>query len=336
MRQTTREITTDDVAAMLSHVPADDRETWVLMAMAVKAGLGDDGWHVWDQWSRRSDRYKERDAAAVWRSVRSHGPVTAGTLVATARDYGWDGATTPVFPARADSGQRAAAEAAQRDRAAGRATRQAEQMVRSAAQETGHPYLVAKGFPEEPALVLDGALLVPMYNAATGRLSSLQTISAAGEKKFLYGGRASGAVHRRGFRRARHRFYCEGLSTALSIEAAARILGIQAEVVICFSAGNMPRAVGSIGPGVVVADHDLWTCPACKMRYAAPAGQCPGCGDAARQVEPAGAKYARRTGMYWWQPPHPDTDANDYARDNGIAALARALKEIVYPARRGA
>ena len=57
------------IAEALSWVPADDRETWVRMAMAVKSELGEDGFDVWNRWSRGADSYCERDARAVWRSV---------------------------------------------------------------------------------------------------------------------------------------------------------------------------------------------------------------------------------------------------------------------------
>ncbi|WP_244101400.1 PriCT-2 domain-containing protein, partial [Burkholderia ambifaria] len=34
--------------AALSHVPADDRDTWVQMGMAIKAEFGEAGFDFWD------------------------------------------------------------------------------------------------------------------------------------------------------------------------------------------------------------------------------------------------------------------------------------------------
>ncbi len=73
---------------MLSFVDAHDRETWVRMAMAVKAELGNDGFGIWDSWSQTADNYDARAARDVWRSIKD-GPITIGTLVHMARENGW-------------------------------------------------------------------------------------------------------------------------------------------------------------------------------------------------------------------------------------------------------
>jgi hypothetical protein len=64
----------------LGHIPADDREPWVRMGMAVKSALGDDGFGLWDEWSRESASYRDHDALAVWRSIRQGGAITLGSL----------------------------------------------------------------------------------------------------------------------------------------------------------------------------------------------------------------------------------------------------------------
>lgn len=85
----TRELTRDDVASMLDVIPADDRDTWVRVAMAAHTVLGDDGRELWLRWSATSEKYNERDARAVWRSLRADGRVGPGTLVHLARAHGW-------------------------------------------------------------------------------------------------------------------------------------------------------------------------------------------------------------------------------------------------------
>jgi hypothetical protein len=73
----------------LNHVPAHDRDTWVRMGMAVKSELGEDGFDIWDEWSRRDDTYREADARSVWRSINPNGEVTVGTLFHEAKRHGF-------------------------------------------------------------------------------------------------------------------------------------------------------------------------------------------------------------------------------------------------------
>ncbi len=73
----------------LAHIPADDRDLWVRVGMAIKSALGDDGFTLWDEWSRTSERYRETDACSVWRSISADGGVTLGTLFFEAEKYGY-------------------------------------------------------------------------------------------------------------------------------------------------------------------------------------------------------------------------------------------------------
>src|SRR6187455_1975162 len=77
------------VQSALAYIPATDRETWLKMGMAVKSELGDDGFPIWDEWSRNADNYQERDAKSVWRSIKPSGSVTGGTLIYEAQQRGW-------------------------------------------------------------------------------------------------------------------------------------------------------------------------------------------------------------------------------------------------------
>ena len=72
----------------LSHIQADDRETWRTIGMALKAELGDAGRALWDEWSRTSAKFDTKDQAKVWRSFKGSG-VTIGSVFWTARQNGW-------------------------------------------------------------------------------------------------------------------------------------------------------------------------------------------------------------------------------------------------------
>ena len=77
------------IETALGYVPADDRELWLRIGMAIKSALGEAGFALWDDWSRSSERYREADARAVWRSIDADGGVTIGTLFFEAVKYGY-------------------------------------------------------------------------------------------------------------------------------------------------------------------------------------------------------------------------------------------------------
>lgn len=78
-----------DVLSAIRAIPADDRDVWVRVGMAVKSYLGDEGWSIWNDWSQTSEKYNPRDARDVWRSISDNGGITVGTLFKLARDHGW-------------------------------------------------------------------------------------------------------------------------------------------------------------------------------------------------------------------------------------------------------
>jgi putative DNA primase/helicase len=69
----------EQIQQALSFIPAHDRDTWVRMAMAIKAELGEGGFSLWNEWSRTADNYKSGDAKDVWRSIKQDGGITVGS-----------------------------------------------------------------------------------------------------------------------------------------------------------------------------------------------------------------------------------------------------------------
>ena len=187
---------------------------------------------------------KPADARAVWRSFRRSG-IGLGTLYHLAQDHGWTGELPTVEVTQATEAARveAARERAERDAEAdGRAEAAAAlaaKMMAEATYET-HPYLERKGFPDSKGMVsADGRLLIPMRHSSTKALLSMQTIAADGEKKFLFGGRASNAVYLIG--RERPYWYVEGLATGLSVQMALKALYRNDAVCVTFSASNLSK-----------------------------------------------------------------------------------------------
>jgi putative DNA primase/helicase len=80
---------TDRARDALSFIPSDcSRDEWVRRGMAAKAaGLDFEDFH---KWSAKAANYKnERDVAAVWKSIKTDGGVTAKTLFKTAAEHGY-------------------------------------------------------------------------------------------------------------------------------------------------------------------------------------------------------------------------------------------------------
>ncbi len=183
-----------------------------------------------------------------------------------------------------------------------------EMLKRATLQE--HPYLKAKGFPTELGLVLDGELLIPMREFRHyAQVNSLQRIQADGTKRFLSGGKAKGSVFFIGPFMARERWLVEGYATGLSVRAALRELHREAQIVVCFSAGNLAH-LGAIANGLrpttyVFADHD---------------------------ESGAGEKSAAAAGFPFLMTPELG-DANDYHQRHGVHALSKLIREMTVRAR---
>ena len=329
----------------LYSIPADcDYETWWRVGASLKSELGEDGFELWVAWSRQSanPRHQRPDFRACWRSARP-GAIGIGTLYHFAKEWGWRGEAPAVRELTPEEKRRRAEqrrrEEAERRELAIEAARASHTLIESAVYDV-HPYLSAKGFPEEKGLVSTvdyylpdsrtpsvraGDLLVPMRNCRTGKLQSVQSVTPEGAKKFCPGGVAAKAVFRIG--RSDVVWYCEGYATALSVRAALRRLYRQDSVVVCFSAANVAKVAER---GYVVADHDLWKCGEreCGHRWDAHEADCCAACGSVRFMEPAGEKCAKATGLPYWLPPEPG-DANDWHLQHGVGALAATLREVL-------
>ena len=198
--------------------------------------------------------------------------------------------------------RQAADEARLRDQQ--RAAARAAELIGLAAPDM-HSYLKAKGFPEAKGLVLpDAGLLVPMRDVATNVLVGAQLIRLQDnhwQKKMLPGMRAKGAVFVIGPRRAAELVLCEGYATGLSIEAAVRLLRLDASVMVCFSAQNLTYVAGiTRGRRMVFADHD---------------------------ASGTGEQAARATGLPWVMSPTVGEDANDLHQRGDLLAVAKLIMQ---------
>lgn len=95
---TTYEKTTlQDVREMLASVDPDcSRHEWIQVGQALKGEYGEEGFAVWNDWSKRGTKYREREIPAQWKSLgRGTGrPVTIATIAYRAKMGGWSRKTS--------------------------------------------------------------------------------------------------------------------------------------------------------------------------------------------------------------------------------------------------
>ena len=82
--------------AALKFIPADDRDDWVSIGMVLKTAFGESGWHVWDEWSRTSEKFNAADQLHKWKSFQGSDR-QLGTLFHLAKQHGWEPPAAPVF-----------------------------------------------------------------------------------------------------------------------------------------------------------------------------------------------------------------------------------------------
>jgi putative DNA primase/helicase len=161
-----------------------------------------------------------------------------------------------------------------------------------------HPYLAAKGFPDEQGniYVKDDVLLLLIPMRVGPHLVGVQVIDPEGKKKFLFGQRTSNAEFI--WDNKGPHILCEGYATSLSIRAAMKALKRRYTLHVCFSAGNMEKIAATLQGGYVVADND---------------------------ASQTGLNTAKKIGWPYFMPPTEGQDFNDFACEVGLFRSSQAL-----------
>lgn len=299
---------TAEIRSALSFIPADDRETWLHVAFALKSEMPD-GFDLFNSWSATAENYDKESVVSTWRCAKATGKITIGTLFHYAQQHGWKPGPDHQGPSPAELQASQQASAA-RDRAEAerRAKGQAEAAKKAAwildrCNLEQHAYLESKGWPEMQGLVWrpkedENLLVIPMRVGS--HLVGAQLIDREGVKKFLPGQRASGAEFIIG-QRGRD-WLCEGYATALSVQAALSCLKQPYRIHCCFSAGNMVKVAAHLPGCMVVADND---------------------------ASEAGLKAAKKIGRPYWMSTLVGEDFNDYSRRVGLFKSSQAIRALV-------
>lgn len=189
----------------------------------------------------------------------------------------------------------------------GRAAMQAGLMLQDT-ELKNHDYLQYKKLPNALGLVNEqNDLLIPMRNLQDNTLQGVQVVrwlpnEMKWEKKMLPGMRAKGCVLRLGPKQAMNTFLCEGYATGLSIELAARLLRLNAAVMICFSDSNMVHIASMLkARAFVFADND---------------------------ESGAGQRAAEKTNLPYCMSPVVGEDANDLHARAGLMTVAQMLMKV--------
>ncbi|QTO19593.1 DUF927 domain-containing protein [Burkholderia seminalis] len=263
----------DRIREALSYIPPDiERERWWRIAAAIKSELSDDGFEIFDSWSRGAASYVETDARDTWRSLQPVGRITIGTLYSIAKEYGFEPAhhKAPVIDSLELEQRRK-----RRDEAADTAARKRQSAAQHAASvaiaiwskasqaRDDHPYLAHKGLPAVESLreidaqrifALAGYRPASSGEPLTGRvlvarihrgdeLTSLELIDGDGRKSALARGTKAGcywiaAAPGDGASRI---LVAEGCATALSAHLCTGMPAVAA-----LSCGNLRKAAEAL------------------------------------------------------------------------------------------
>ncbi len=299
----------DKIESALSFIPADDRETWVSMGMAVKSELGESGYDVWNEWSQTASNYNARAALASWRSFKVAGGITLGTLLHEARINGWRDTSQHERPSaellqarKRAAEQLATVEGQERQQAQQKAAKKAAWIMHQCKPEK-HAYLHSKGWPELQGMVWrpsedSNLLCIPMR--IDDHLVGVQMIDKTGQKKFLSGqqtSRAEYVISNPGI--GAKRWFVEGYATGLSLRDCLKKNGARYIIHITFSAGNMAKLADIYGAGIIIADNDQ---------------------------SGTGERIAKASGLPYWISEVQGEDFNDAHKRMGLFQLSNKMK----------
>jgi len=65
----------------LKNIDPDRYDTWFAVACSLKSMLGEDGYKLWDNWSRQSEKYNAKEMRYKWDSISQAGGITGGTVI---------------------------------------------------------------------------------------------------------------------------------------------------------------------------------------------------------------------------------------------------------------
>jgi putative DNA primase/helicase len=322
----TTRMSNDAIRAALAFIPADDRDLWLRIGMALKSELGDEGLSLFEAWSESAASFDAKAVKATWKSFKPGGAVTMATLVGEAKQRGFDPKQfAPAAPLSSADMARIKEERSQRDAVAAAelavkqagAADEAFGMWEAASLSGESAYLVRKSVDGYGVRYAGKVLLVPLVDAA-GKLWNVQRVFANGDKRFLTGGRVSGCFHVIGdIAASAWLLVAEGFATAATLHKATGYA-----VVVAFNEANVRhvatamRKLHPVAKLLMCADDDRDT--------ESKTGKNPGLAAAAAAAKAVAGLWCKPDGL-----PAGKTDFNDLAGAAGLDAVRDQIAAAV-------
>ena len=316
---------------MLAVIPADDRDLWWKIGMAIESELGDDGESVFTEWSARSERFRAEDVKSTWKSFKNTGSgIKIGTLIFEAKKHGYDPkALQPAAPL-----SKAEADKIKRDRLASEraAAAQLEKTQRAAADDAARlwetalrtgtsSYLKQKAVSGYGVRYQGKTLLIPMVDA-TGKIWNVQRVFASGQKRFHAEARVSGCFHVIGQVVAKGwLLVAEGYATAATLHEATGM-----PVAVAFNSHNLRHVASALRTQYPSAS--LLVCGDDDAETEAKTGKNPG-----RVAAEAAAKSVNGTTCFPTGLAAGQTDFNDLRSTAGPDAIRQQVDHAIATAR---
>ena len=342
----TRKRSLKEARDALSYIDGSDRTERVRMGFALYDGYGDEAQAVWQEWSAPFTRAKQSELTSMWRSFKRPGKTTIDSLFGFAYKKGWRSTNKEAKPLKPGQikdmefeRERKKFIAEQNEkRMHERAAKKAAKVIEACSNQE-HDYFERKGFPERQGLVIDqpnledilrrpedadpfppgDPLVIPAY-IKRGEVSTLQFIFPAskdfptGAKRFMGGGKSSGAWHAIGRKWCKNLVLVEGYLTGLTVFRAFERFHHDAKVIVTFNTNNLVSLAERAKKAIIIADNDLET--------------------EARIGRNPGVQAAEKTGLPYWIS-EIGGDANDFMMERGWEALTQQLRNFVNDQRRG-
>lgn len=80
--------TIEELESALEAIDADERELWIRMGMALKT-VGQKGYRLWIEWSKKSQKFNQADADRVWDSMRPQSTNYKAVFTEAQQEWGW-------------------------------------------------------------------------------------------------------------------------------------------------------------------------------------------------------------------------------------------------------
>ncbi|WP_161993309.1 DUF927 domain-containing protein, partial [Lacisediminimonas profundi] len=313
---------TEAIRAALTFIPADERDLWWRIGMALKSELGGDGFEMFDTWSQSAPNYDAKAAKSSWKSFKPGGGLTIATLLAEAKQRGFDPKRyAPAVPLSKADRERISRERVERERAGAEevaknqkaAAKEAEKIWATASESGGAPYLVRKAVNGYGVRFAADALVIPLLDG-DGKLWNVQRIFADGGKRFLAGGRVSGCFHIIGeVRTSEWLLIAEGYATAATLH---QVTGFA--VAVAFNANNIGHV--AIALRKRHPDAKMMICADDDRATEAKTGKNPGSTAAMQTAQKVSGHWCKPSGL-----PEDGTDFNDLAAAAGLDVVRQQI-----------